>query len=53
VTIAQKYNRKAGIGTIISLMLPYAIAIAVTWTLLFVAWFLLDIPLGPGYPIGN
>jgi aminobenzoyl-glutamate transport protein len=53
VTIAQKYNRKSGIGTIISLMLPYAIAIAVTWTLLFVVWFLLDIPLGPGYPIAN
>ena len=53
VTIAQRYNRKSGIGTIISLMLPYAVAIAVTWTLLFCVWFLLDIPLGPGYPVAN
>lgn len=53
VTIAQRYKKDSGIGTVISLMLPYAIAIAVTWTLLFCVWFLLDIPLGPGYPISN
>lgn len=53
VTIAQRYKKESGIGTIISLMLPFAIAIAVTWTILFAVWFLLDIPLGPGYPISN
>lgn len=52
VTIAQKYKKDAGIGTLIALMLPYAIAVLVTWTLLFTGWFLLDIPLGPGSPVG-
>ncbi len=50
VTIAQRYTKSAGIGTVVALMLPYSIAILVAWTLLFIAWFLLGIPLGPGYP---
>jgi aminobenzoyl-glutamate transport protein len=53
VTVAQRYKKESGIGTVISLMLPYAAAIAVTWTLLFVIWFAFGIPLGPGYPVGN
>jgi aminobenzoyl-glutamate transport protein len=53
VTITQRYRRDAGIGTVISLMLPYAGIMAVAWVLLFSAWFLLGIPLGPGYPVGN
>ncbi len=51
VTIAQRYQKDAGIGTIIALMLPYVVIIAISWTLLFVVWFLLGIPLGPGYPV--
>jgi aminobenzoyl-glutamate transport protein len=51
VTIAQRYRRDAGIGTVISLMIPYAAIMAVVWTILFAIWFLLGIPLGPGYPV--
>lgn len=51
VTIAQRYDKKAGIGTIVALMLPYVIVILVGWLLLFVLWFMLGIPLGPGYPV--
>jgi aminobenzoyl-glutamate transport protein len=51
VTIAKRYQKDAGIGTIIALMLPYVAAIAIAWILLFVAWYLLGIPLGPGSPI--
>ena len=32
-------------------MIPFVIAILVAWILLFVIWFWLGIPLGPGYPI--
>src|SRR5215472_7529820 len=51
VTVAQRYRSDAGIGTVVSLMLPYALIMAVVWVLLFVVWFALSIPLGPGYPV--
>ena len=51
VTIAQRYQKGAGIGTIIALMLPFVVFIAIAWILLFIVWFVLGLPLGPGYPI--
>jgi len=51
VTIAQRYQKDAGIGTVIALMLPYVVILAVVWIILFVIWFLLGLPLGPGYPV--
>lgn len=49
LTIAQRYDKKAGIGTLISLMIPFVIVILIAWILLFVVWFVLNVPLGPGY----
>jgi aminobenzoyl-glutamate transport protein len=46
VTFAQKYDKNAGVGTIVALMLPYVIGIFAIWTLVFVAWFLLGLPWG-------
>ncbi|NTU84792.1 MAG: AbgT family transporter, partial [Chloroflexales bacterium] len=51
VTVAQRYQKEAGLGTVIALMLPYALAILIVWVLLFILWFVLGIPLGPGYPV--
>ncbi|HET9346083.1 MAG TPA: AbgT family transporter [Candidatus Limnocylindrales bacterium] len=51
VTIAQRYQKDAGIGTIIALMIPYVVIIAAVWIVLFVLWFLVGLPLGPGYPV--
>jgi aminobenzoyl-glutamate transport protein len=51
VTVAQKYQKDAGIGTIVALMLPYTLVLSVAWILFFMAWFWLGIPLGPGYPV--
>jgi aminobenzoyl-glutamate transport protein len=51
VIVAQRYEKKAGIGTIISLMIPYTLIVLVVWTLFFVLWYLFGIPLGPGYPV--
>jgi aminobenzoyl-glutamate transport protein len=51
VVVAQRYKRSAGIGTIVSLMLPYTAILLVLWTLFFVLWFLVGIPFGPGYPV--
>ena len=52
VAVAQRYDKKAGIGSIIALMLPYTVIILIAWVILFIAWFLLGLPLGPGYPVG-
>jgi aminobenzoyl-glutamate transport protein len=51
VIVAQRYQKGAGIGTIIALMLPYALILLGVWIVLFVAWYLLGLPLGPGYPV--
>jgi len=50
VLVAQRYKPEAGIGTIISLMIPYTVIVLVTWLIFFVVWYLLGIPMGPGYP---
>ena len=47
----EKYDKKAGIGTLISTMLPYSIFFFVFWSLLLIVWVLLGIPLGPAAPI--
>ena len=31
-------------------MIPYTIIVLITWLIFFVAWYLLGIPMGPGYP---
>jgi aminobenzoyl-glutamate transport protein len=51
VTIAQRYKPEAGIGTIISLMIPYAIVLLVVWMVIFILWYVIGLPLGPGYPV--
>ena len=51
VTVAQRYRKDAGIGTVVSLMLPYVVVLTIGWTLFFVAWYVLGIPLGPGAPV--
>ena len=47
VVFAKRYQKDAGIGTVVSLMLPYVVILSVVWTLFFVVWYLLGIPLGP------
>jgi aminobenzoyl-glutamate transport protein len=51
VMVAQRYDKKVGIGSIISLMLPYTVVVLVVWLIMFVLWFVLGIPLGPSYPV--
>jgi aminobenzoyl-glutamate transport protein len=51
VLVAQKYVKSAGLGTIIALMIPYTVIVLVAWLILFIIWFVLGIPLGPGYPV--
>jgi aminobenzoyl-glutamate transport protein len=46
VGFAQKYDSKAGVGTVVSMMLPYVIITLVLWTVLFAAWQSLGLPWG-------
>lgn len=43
-----KYEKNVGIGTYLSLMMPYALAFLVMWYLLFSLWFCMGWPSGPG-----
>ncbi|MEK0151582.1 AbgT family transporter [Tetragenococcus halophilus] len=47
----QKYDKKAGIGSVISTMLPYSIAFLIGWIILLSGWYLFELPLGPGAPV--
>lgn len=51
VVFAAKYQRDAGIGTVIALMVPYTLILTIVWPIFFLIWYLLGIPLGPGSPI--
>ncbi len=46
VVFAQKYVKNTGIGTIVSLMLPYSIAFLITWIIFLLIYWMLGIPLG-------
>jgi len=48
IAFVQKYEPKAGIGTIIAAMLPYSVAFFIAWTILLVIWITFGLPLGPG-----
>ncbi|WP_217440075.1 MULTISPECIES: AbgT family transporter [unclassified Myxococcus] len=48
VTFAQKYQKEAGVGTIVALMLPYVVVVFIAWILLLVAWQVLGLPWGLG-----
>jgi aminobenzoyl-glutamate transport protein len=47
----QRYVPRAGIGTLLALMLPYAIAFAVSWTLVLILWIASGAELGPAGPL--
>lgn len=51
IAVAQKYDKKIGIGSLIATMLPYAIAFFLSWGAMTLGWFALDLPLGPGSPV--
>jgi len=46
VTFCQKYQKDAGVGTVIALMLPYVAVISVVWLLLLVGWHVFGLPWG-------
>lgn len=51
LTFVQKYEPKAGIGTLVATMLPYSVVFLALWMLLLMGWILLGLPMGPGAPL--
>ena len=46
-----KYDRKAGVGTVVAMMLPYTVFFLLGWIVLFYVWvFGLGLPVGPEAP---
>jgi aminobenzoyl-glutamate transport protein len=48
IAFVAKYDKKAGIGTLIATMIPYTITFFIVWTILFIIWITFSIPVGPG-----
>jgi aminobenzoyl-glutamate transport protein len=51
LAFAQRYDRRAGIGTLMSAMLPFWIVFTVGWILMMTLWLALGIAIGPGAPL--
>jgi aminobenzoyl-glutamate transport protein len=48
VAFMQRYDERAGIGTIVATMLPYSVIFFIVWVGLLIVWILAGLPVGPG-----
>jgi aminobenzoyl-glutamate transport protein len=48
VAFMERYDPKAGIGTVVATMLPYTVVFLIAWSILLGVWILLGLPVGPG-----
>ncbi|MBV6513721.1 MAG: p-aminobenzoyl-glutamate transport protein [Ignavibacteriaceae bacterium] len=48
IAFMERYDKKAGIGTLVATMLPYTVVFFIVWTLLLIIWISFGIPIGPG-----
>jgi aminobenzoyl-glutamate transport protein len=51
VAFVARYDKNAGIGTVIATMLPYTVVFLLVWIVVLVVWMLIGAPVGPGAPI--
>ena len=45
---ARKYDKNAGLGTVIANMIPFSVTFAIAWIIQVVVWVGFNLPLGPG-----
>ena len=48
IVFARKYVKDIQIGTLLTLMLPYSVALGIAWTVMLIIWLWLGVPIGPG-----
>jgi aminobenzoyl-glutamate transport protein len=46
VVFCQKYVKSTGIGTLVSIMIPYSLVLLIAWTLFLLVYWAIGIPLG-------
>ncbi len=51
IAFVERYDKRAGIGTVVATMLPYTFVFLVIWIVLLVVWLVFGLPLGPGAPM--
>ncbi len=51
IAFAKKYDPKMGIGTLVSVMLPYSIVFFLLWSVMLISWMGLGLDLGPAAPL--
>jgi aminobenzoyl-glutamate transport protein len=51
IAFFQKYESRAGLGTIVAVMLPYSITFLIGWSILFGVWLAFGLPVGPNAPL--
>ena len=48
IGMAKKYDKNFGMGSLISMMLPYSIAFLLGWIVQLIIWTVFNLPIGPG-----
>jgi aminobenzoyl-glutamate transport protein len=48
IAFMQRYDKQAGLGTLVATMLPYSVALLFGWSLLLLCWMWFDLPYGLG-----
>ncbi len=48
IVFAKRYVKDVEIGTILTVMLPYSVALGIAWTIMLIVWVFAGIPIGPG-----
>jgi aminobenzoyl-glutamate transport protein len=48
IAFIQRYEARAGLGTLVATMLPYSITFLAVWTVMLVLWVTAGVPVGPG-----
>jgi aminobenzoyl-glutamate transport protein len=48
IAFFQRYEPRAGIGTLVATMLPYSVVFFLGWSVMFAVWLGLGLPIGPG-----
>lgn len=51
IGMAKKYDKNFGMGSLISMMLPYSIAFLAVWVVQLIVWVVFNLPLGPGVSV--